>query len=117
MSATLSAEEMNSRIAKLCGWHDGDGRANWPDFGYGPNSKPYPVEPERLPDYTGSMDAALTMAERLAGEGWRLLLVQHTDNRWVASFANGCDNPLKSWADTPAMAVCLAFLQVMEARG
>lgn len=66
---------------------------------------------ERLPNYLTSVDAALTLCDRLREEGWNVVIVgPGTIKDWYVDFAK---NGTIHKTDDPSLAraICLAFLK------
>lgn len=109
----MTKDQINQAIAELCGWTDGGGKANWPDFGYGPTSKPYPAEPEPPPDYHGSLDRCAEMEATLTEEEhnqFRQELQIITNPKPEAYLDSFFD--FRSFASATAPQRCQAFLRV-----
>lgn len=74
-----------------------------------------------IPNYSTSVDAALTLCDRLRSEGWRVKikgdsLTQKGDKLWQV-WLHGPDFTEWDYDPSLARAICLAFLRVMEGRG
>lgn len=65
-----------------------------------------------VPQFTHSVDAALTLCDRLREEGWHCILVQ-SDGVWGCSLTNEVTGACELEKDPAlARAICLAFLKV-----
>lgn len=119
-AATGPDRDLDRRIAAASGravWKNG---SVWMTREYRPPSgrerSPKPVDAP-VPDYTGSIDAALT----LVPEGWSWGLShesERSDGRTFASvrrYWSSFDRDHFCWAATPALALCAAALRARAA--
>ncbi len=67
---------------------------------------------DKLPDWTGDMDAAWSLAEEMHAGGLDCLLASPSENssQWIARFWNETWSVQES-ADTPQLAICKAWLK------
>lgn len=98
----MTPEAQRIAIAEACGWADGDGKSNWPHYGYGPNSKPYPESPEKIPDYLNDLNAmheaeeALTHDQLLRYHGFLLNICGERCHPLMASAPHRAEAFLKT---------------------
>lgn len=72
-------------------------------------------EKHNIPNYSTSVDAALTLCDRLREEGWKCSLENNERyEKWDCTFLK-LGRPL-AWSDDPSLAraICLAFLKVHQ---
>lgn len=72
------------------------------------------IEPAPLPDYLGSVDAALTLCDRLREEGWCLQITYGVTDKWTVTFYKGAGRFYGAADPSLARAICLAFLKTQQ---
>jgi hypothetical protein len=117
--------ELNEKIATLMGWSQHVASGHTHPAWYPPGTKQPSLNsfaqtpgPQPLPDFSGDIAAAITVAEKFG------LLVAPYENGWVAGElkhligANGAIskwielNPHLATADSAALAICLSVMKI-----
>lgn len=65
-----------------------------------------------VPRFLSSVDAALTLCDRLRSEGWELTLERPGLRDWIVTFEVPRGRSVESRDPSLARAICLAFLKV-----
>ena len=118
--AKLTPEERRIRIAEKCGWKrktrkryaGEDNVSGWEKDGK------FNCYPCQFPDYLSDLNAASTLCDFLAAQGWRCHIDNGLDKTWECTFTHsteldgmaGCPLFHYAPADTLASAICDAFL-------
>lgn len=69
---------------------------------------------QALPPYSTDMNAAMKVVKAVCG-AWDKFELHYETGRWFAIFSrSGTDERIAVGADTPALAVCLAALEVVK---
>lgn len=115
-------DDIRVKVAEAMGWTEIEMRevmyisgqpagsdlfGKWPEWPTGHGNGGF------VPAFTTDHNAAFTLCDRLKSEGWLFGCNQEPDGSWRASFYNGAF--MLTTAPTLPMAICLAFLKVMDA--
>lgn len=93
----------------------------WPVFEK--DGKRASIFTDSLPDYPGDANAALTLCDALAKEGWTQIFWRVASGQWSVVFDLGAEAQSIGFglstatAETLPIAICRAFLAVREANG
>jgi hypothetical protein len=113
----MTESEINAECARRIGWH---WHSELKDALCAPDQTcPLVSELIPVPNFHGSMDAAMQLVEFAKTLGYSLLLESGLDGTYECSFwhlrskpGGGCSTEAES--DSPSAAICLAFLEIPQ---
>jgi hypothetical protein len=115
----MTADEIRVKCAEAMGWTPHAIRS-CDSMWFHPGEKHRLLErTNRIPKFTRSLDAAITLCDHLAGKGWRCRLDNGLDKTWECIFYKGFRLKGEEWreqygaADTLPLAICRCFLLVI----
>lgn len=114
----MSPEAQRIAIAEACGWRRdklNDSDKWWHPDGTFIGRFDLWALPSFLPDWPKDLNAAITLCDHLAEEGWRASAQRLTSGQWQFTFvklktSRSCDTHTHE-ADTLGEAICGAFLR------
>lgn len=112
----MTNPQLRIRVAEAMGWKPQSGNESWPDT--------YWIAPDKvlrtvneLPKYDKDANLALLLVARLKEQGWYLATAEEPDMPIYAAFFRypGTHRRISAEAQTLTVAICTAFLRVIEA--
>jgi hypothetical protein len=110
----MTPEEINAECARRIGWH---WHSELKDTLCAPDQTcPLVSELIPLPDFHGSMDAAMELVRSAKTLGYSLLFESGLNGTYECSFwsRHPEEDEIGSESDSPSAAICLAFLEIPQ---
>lgn len=118
---TMTNEELRVAVAEARGWvfvqsepDEGGSFAGWWKH---PNGAGCGYTDSVLPNFPADHNAAMTLCDALAKEGWSVKMERwDTDNEWSCAFFHKDHDTIYGDAPTLAIAICRAYLAVIQSQ-